>query len=181
LAAPPPPLPPSPSAAGGAQAGVASALRRLRDPALRRLCQDWGLAAGDGLPAWSGAPPAWLAPHADWTAEVEPVGLRLRYVRVGAELPRHVGLDLEGRFLDEIGNPLFRLLAYTAYRTAAETRHPVAGRFRFMRDVFSGGFERVVLPFGATRDGPLVRMTATFRVRLRGEPWRRAPAEFRED
>lgn len=170
-----------PSPGGGAQAGVAAALVRLRDPSLRRLCQDWGLAARDGIPAWPGSAPDWLAPHADWTAEVEPVGLRLRYARVGAELPRYVGFSLEGRYLDEIGNPLFRMVAYGAYRTAAETRRPVAGRFRFMRDFFSGGFERVVLPFGDGRCGPVSRMTATFRVRLRAEPWRRAPVEFDED
>jgi hypothetical protein len=167
--------------AGGARPEVAAALARLRDPALRRLCEDWGRAAGGGIPAWPGAAPAWLCHLADWTAEVEPVGQRLRYVRVGAELPRFVGVSLEGRHLDEIGNPVFRLVAYQAYRTAAATRAPVAGRFRFMRDFFSGGFERVVLPFGDGPQGPVARMTATFRIRLRAEPWRRAPTEFGEE
>ncbi|MBU2089093.1 MAG: hypothetical protein KKB63_00855, partial [Alphaproteobacteria bacterium] len=107
----------------------------IRNRELQRLYSLWYKAAdGYRMPD-----PGWLSPidltdylHHMLHVEVEHGPERYRYRKVGMELQRLYGKNPEGRYIDEMPNPLFRRVASAAYREVVQTRAPTCSTQRFM-------------------------------------------------
>jgi hypothetical protein len=145
---------------------------QVRHPTLQRLLGLWSARRRDGLlPRLSDLPELrspLFAPHVA-VIEVTERPLRFRYRIVGAELKRLSGMPLEGRFVDEVRNPIFRQLALAAYRKVVTGKRPTCTRFRFGFNLLRGRYERLMLPFGT--DGAFVtHVVAAFQPRFETAP-----------
>lgn len=124
----------------------------IRNMELQRLYSLWYKAAdGYRMPD-----PGWLSPidltdylHHMLHVEVEHEPERYRYRKVGMELQRLYGKNPEGRYIDEMPNPLFRRVASAAYREVVQTRAPTCSTQRFMMGMWFASYERLLLPFSA--------------------------------
>lgn len=77
---------------------------------------------------------------------------RFRYRAIGMALQRFYGGNPEGKYIDEMPNPLFRRIAGNAYREVVETRAPTCTTQRFYKDFWFAAYERLLLPLSADSD-----------------------------
>jgi hypothetical protein len=72
--------------------------------------------------------------------------VRFRYLAVGPDLKKFVSFALEGRYVHEVRNPFFRLMALRAYNDVVARRVPAMSKYRFGHDFWFGSYERLLLP-----------------------------------
>ncbi|WP_374381321.1 PAS domain-containing protein [Dongia sp.] len=102
----------------------------LTSPRLRQLLDYWRRLAGEGVPFRTQIEPADLKPLLPYLMLVDltPEPLRVFYRLVGTEVVRFTGLEITGRYLDEIELDKFAeddLLSF--YRQVRDHRQPGAG------------------------------------------------------
>lgn len=121
----------------------------IRHPRLVRLFELWrGARDGHRLPAARAMNQPALAdmmPNLLFV-EVRDEPVRYRYLKVGAALRRLISIEVEGRYVDEIRNPVMRRIAIRAYAEVIAGAGPTCVTYRFFRDWWFGSYERLLLP-----------------------------------
>lgn len=121
----------------------------IRHPALVRLFEMWQAGReGRRLPAMrSMNRPGLVALSPNLLfVEVRDEPVRFRYRKIGDALRRFVSIEVEGRYVDEIRNPLLRRIAIGAYAEVIARGGPTCVTYRFFRDWWFGSYERLLLP-----------------------------------
>lgn len=146
-----------------AKAAPAASPRPMRivSPRLQRLYAMW-LRAADGcrMPDPGRIGPVDLAdelPHllhveVVWPENGADAPPRYRYRAIGMALQHFYGGNPEGKYVDEMPNPLFRRIAGAAYCEVVESRAPTCQIQRFYKDLWFASYERLLLPLSACSD-----------------------------
>ncbi|WP_086464956.1 PAS domain-containing protein [Oceanibaculum nanhaiense] len=132
---------------------------RIVSPRLQKLYALW-LHAADGyrMPDPGRIGPVDLADELPNLLHVEVVWpengapSRFRYRTIGMALQRFYGSNPEGKYVDQMPNPLFRRIAGAAYREVVESRAPTCQTQRFYKDFWFAAYERLLLPLSADSD-----------------------------
>lgn len=127
---------------------------------LRRLLAYWRAKKGDRpVPTRADIDPAEikpLLPHVG-LVDVERAPLRFRYRLAGTEIARGYGLELTGRYLDEMDLDDHQRQIVEEYTRAAETGEPSCSIMEYSRkDGRHIRYERMVLPLSS--DGKAIDM-----------------------
>lgn len=132
---------------------------RIADQRLQRLYARW-LRAADGyrMPDPGAFGPVDLADdllnilHVEVVWPENEASPRFRYRTIGMALQRFYGGNPEGKYVDQMPNPLFRRIAGAAYREVVESRAPTCQTQRFYKDFWFASYERLLLPLSADSD-----------------------------
>jgi hypothetical protein len=74
--------------------------------------------------------------------------LRFRYRLHGSSIAERVGIDMTGRFTDDIPEPDRRSFVEENFRTVVTTRLPLASNGRRVLDHREWNFDSIILPLG---------------------------------
>ena len=136
---------------------MASFVEQIRRPMLRRLYAYWDERRGyRPFPARSDIDPLDMSFALGNISLVdvlyEPV--RFRYRLHGSIIAERIGIDMTGRFVDDIAEPGRRSFVEENFRTVVDTRAPLARRGHRVLDRRPWNFDSIILPMG-TEDGTI--------------------------
>jgi hypothetical protein len=131
---------------------MASFVEQIRRPMLRRLYAYWDERRGDrAFPARADIDPLDMGFALGNISLVDVLHepLRFRYRLHGSIIVERIGIDMTGRFVDDIAEPDRRAFVEENFRTVVDTRAPLARRGHRVLDQRPWNFDSIILPLGA--------------------------------
>jgi hypothetical protein len=130
---------------------MANFVEQIRRPMLRRLYAYWDDKRGDReFPGRPDIDPIEMRFALGNVSLVEVLHqpLRFRYRLHGSIIAERIGIDMTGRFADEIAAPDRRAFVEENFRTVVATRQPLARSGRRTLDQRAWNFDSIILPLG---------------------------------
>jgi hypothetical protein len=130
---------------------MANFVEQIRRPMLRRLYAYWDdRRAGREFPGRSDIDPLDMSFALGNISLVDVLHepLRFRYRLHGSLIAERVGIDMTGRFVDEIAEPDRRGFVEENFRTVVVTRQPLARSGMRVLDQRHWNFDSIILPLG---------------------------------
>jgi hypothetical protein len=130
---------------------MANFVEQIRRPMLRRLYAYWDDRRGDReFPGRSDIDPLDMRYALGNISLVDVLHepLRFRYRLHGSIVVERIGIDMTGRFVDDIAEPDRRAFVEENFRTVVTGRQPLARRGHRMLDQRPWNFDSIILPLG---------------------------------
>jgi hypothetical protein len=130
---------------------MANLIEQIRRPMLRRLYAYWDDKRGDReFPGRSDIDPLDMRFALGNISLIDVLydTLRFRYRLHGSIIAERLGVDMTGRFVDEIAEPDRRAFVEENFRTVVMTRQPLAHSGQRMLDRRPWNFDSIILPLG---------------------------------
>jgi hypothetical protein len=130
---------------------MANFVEQIRRPMLRRLYAYWDIRRGDrefpGRPDLDPLDMGFALGNVS-LIDVLHEPLRFRYRLHGSIIAERIGIDMTGRFVDEIAEPDRRGFVEENFRTVVATRQPLARSGQRTLDQRLWNFDSIILPLG---------------------------------